>query len=546
MTPLIAVENASRKYPRRANAHLTYGITDLFRELTGAKRRETLRRDEFWAVDHVSFEVKRGETLAFVGRNGSGKTTLLRMMAGLTKPDTGRITVRGRVQALMNLGAGFNMNLSGRENIRNAASMAGLSQDRVKRIYGDIVAFAEIGDFIDSPVGTYSQGMKARLGFSVAIHLAPELLLVDEILSVGDFGFQRKCFARMRRLKRDGVTIVLVSHNHGSITEFCDRAIWLDQGRLMADGPAEKTVRAYLDSLMTAQVAEQERHLQALKAATAEIMTHHIARRADTRYGPIHDEEDHVEGVRLRFLVNGREVDGLRCHDDVLLEYGFRLKKRVTDLNVSCVIFTEDGVKITAFSTLNGDLLTDVHEGEVRCSVHLPDFCLAPGKYVLLLPIHEGRSYLHRNVAKRFEVAGDGRLYWNPLDLRYTAHVVADGVERTVTYEPDPGLPSILSIGQVTVSDGRLHIRGWGLAPKPVTRVAVFLGDLFLGDATRGLIRNDVARSHPAYMNHHGGFEFNGAVPDPLPENAVLRVRAYGGDTLLAEQERPWPAEVVS
>ncbi len=217
----------SKKYSRNRDAHLSYGITDLFREVFGRKGSTDLRRDEFLAVNDLSFFLNAGDSLAVVGRNGSGKTTLLKMMNGLTKLDTGTIIMEGRVQALISLGAGFNSALSGRDNIYNSASLMGLTSAETRAIFHEIVAFSELEEFIDSPVGTYSSGMTARLGFSVAVHLDPDILLIDEILAVGDYAFQNKCFIKIHELKQKGVTIVLVTHSHTHAIQLCEKAIWL-------------------------------------------------------------------------------------------------------------------------------------------------------------------------------------------------------------------------------------------------------------------------------------------------------------------------------
>ena len=251
----IKVESVFKKYSKNAQEHLTYGLGDLLREITGSKVRD-LRRDEFYAVNNVSFELSPGDSFALIGRNGSGKTTMLKMLNGLIKPDGGRITLRGRVQALINLGAGFSPRLSGRENIFNSASLMGLKRAETEDLLESIIDFSELHDFIDSPVGTYSSGMNARLGFSVAVHLKPDILLIDEILAVGDFAFQNKCYARMEQLKRDGVTIVLVSHSHGKVIQLCERAIWMHEGRPMFNGPAQDSVKEYLKYL---EELEQEK-----------------------------------------------------------------------------------------------------------------------------------------------------------------------------------------------------------------------------------------------------------------------------------------------
>ena len=249
MEPIVRVENLSKKYSRNANAHLSYGIRDLFSEIVGREKGLALRKDEFLAVDNVSFDLKPGDSFALVGRNGSGKTTILKMMNGLTKPDGGRIVMKGRVQALINLGAGFSPQLPGRDNVYNSASLMGLTHRETTDILEEIIDFAELGEFIDSPVGTYSSGMKARLGFAVAVHLYPDILLIDEILAVGDFAFQNKCYTKMEELKKSGVTIVLVSHSHPKVIQLCERAIWMHAGKTMHIGPAKETVKAYMEFL---------------------------------------------------------------------------------------------------------------------------------------------------------------------------------------------------------------------------------------------------------------------------------------------------------
>ncbi|HEY8766081.1 MAG TPA: ABC transporter ATP-binding protein [Dehalococcoidia bacterium] len=202
---------------------------------------------QFFALKDVSFSVHHGETLGIIGRNGSGKSTALKLMAGVTAPTSGEVYVVGRVSPLIELGAGFHPDLTGRENVHLNGSILGMSGREVEEQFQSIVEFAELAEFIDTPVKRYSSGMYGRLGFAVAVHSNPDLLLVDEVLAVGDMFFQQKCLAKMRDFQAAGITIVLVSHGPALVEEFCDRAIWLDHGRLMADGPAEDVVAEYLE-----------------------------------------------------------------------------------------------------------------------------------------------------------------------------------------------------------------------------------------------------------------------------------------------------------
>ena len=203
------------------------------------------RQQRFYALEDVSFRVEHGESLAVVGPNGAGKSTLLSLVAGLTKPNRGVVKVNGRVAALLELGAGFHADLTGRENVRLNASLLGLSRRQTAAAYEGIVDFSGIGDFIEEPVRTYSTGMLMRLAFSVAVHMEPEVLLIDEILAVGDAAFQTKCFDRIHQLRNSGKTLLCVSHASGMVRELCDRAIWLDHGRLIMTGRVAEVTEAY-------------------------------------------------------------------------------------------------------------------------------------------------------------------------------------------------------------------------------------------------------------------------------------------------------------
>ena len=203
------------------------------------------RGERFYALKNVSFGLEEGESLAVVGPNGAGKSTLLGLVAGLATPDTGAITVNGRIAALLDLGSGFHPDLTGAENIRVNASLIGLSRRRTAELFDQIVEFAGIGHFIGEPLRTYSTGMIMRLAFSVAINVDPEILLIDEVLAVGDQAFQVKCFERIHRFRHAGKTLLCVSHASGMVRELCDRAIWLDRGTLMMSGRTSDVIEAY-------------------------------------------------------------------------------------------------------------------------------------------------------------------------------------------------------------------------------------------------------------------------------------------------------------
>lgn len=243
---LIKVDGVSKKFCRSLKKSLWYGLEDLGNELRGRRHggNSELRPGEFWAVKDVSFELKRGECLGLIGRNGAGKTTLLRMLNGLVKPDQGRIEMHGRVAAMIALGAGFNPILTGRENIYINASVLGLKKMDIDRKLDEIIDFADIGDFIDSPVQSYSSGMQVRLGFAVATALDPDVLLIDEVLAVGDVRFRAKCYSRIDQFKTNSA-IILVSHNMHDIGRASNMSLVMDAGKLAMRGNVVEAMKTY-------------------------------------------------------------------------------------------------------------------------------------------------------------------------------------------------------------------------------------------------------------------------------------------------------------
>lgn len=243
---LVKVEGVSKKFCRSLKKSLWYGMQDLGREMTGHRHGGDgeLRPDEFWAVKDVSFELKRGECLGLVGHNGAGKTTLLKMLNGLVKPDAGQIQMRGRVGAIIALGAGFNPILTGRENIYVNASVLGLSKREIDERIDEIIDFSEIEEYIDMPVQSYSSGMSVRLGFSIASVISPDILILDEVLAVGDANFQNKCIKRIGELVSK-TAVVVVSHQAHHINKLCDTVLLLERGRAVESGPPEEILKLY-------------------------------------------------------------------------------------------------------------------------------------------------------------------------------------------------------------------------------------------------------------------------------------------------------------
>ncbi|GAB4487445.1 MAG: hypothetical protein OHK006_16600 [Thermodesulfovibrionales bacterium] len=210
---------------------------------------QTLKKSRYVALNGISFSIGRGETIGIIGRNGAGKSTLLGLIAGIMKPTSGRVHVAGRVSPLLELGAGFHHELTGRENILMNGVLLGLTRREVNARMEEIIAFSELAEFIDQPIKTYSSGMLARLGFSVVVHLDPEVLLIDEVLAVGDIEFQKKCLERIENFRRSEVTIVFVSHSMADVERICDRAIWIEDHRVKAVGEAKTVVAQYRKAL---------------------------------------------------------------------------------------------------------------------------------------------------------------------------------------------------------------------------------------------------------------------------------------------------------
>jgi lipopolysaccharide transport system ATP-binding protein len=355
---LISVESVGKKFCRSLKRSLWYGLRDLGSELSGrAYGDRQLRKDEFWAVDRVSFELRRGETLGLIGHNGAGKTTLLRMISGLIKPDAGRIELNGRLQALIALGAGFNPLLTGRENVYVNASILGVRKREIDRLFDRIVDFAGVEDAIDMPVQSYSSGMVVRLGFAIAAHLEPDILLVDEVLSVGDLAFRTKCQVRIQEMKEKGVAIVLVSHNLHTISHVCTRALTLDKGRILFDGDTETAIDVYRESL----IEKNSKIADSLRAGTGEIR---------------------IVGVDVLDVAGGpaSQVD---VRDHVTLRLHYVAHQRVQDPVFNLAVHVLNGAQVTGIRTDVDGLRVGALEGEGHIDVEIPSLNLLPNIYTV-------------------------------------------------------------------------------------------------------------------------------------------------------------------
>ncbi len=238
-SPIISFDNVGKCYELHRQKHF------ILHEVVRKIMRRRQQGAPFWALRDISFQVSEGETVAFIGGNGAGKSTLLSLVAGTLFPTQGHIRVRGRIGALLELGAGFHPDLNGRENVYLNAALLGMQKHEIEACYDQIVDFAELGKFIDEPLRTYSSGMQVRLGFSVAVHVDPRILIMDEVLAVGDQHFQKKCAVKINEFREQKRTLLFVSHSPESVKRLCKRVIWLDQGKLVADGSVDAILPAY-------------------------------------------------------------------------------------------------------------------------------------------------------------------------------------------------------------------------------------------------------------------------------------------------------------
>jgi ABC-type polysaccharide/polyol phosphate transport system ATPase subunit len=233
---VISFSNVSKKYKKGRKLLLKEALLDVFKPG---------KQEDFYALKDINFDVKKGETLGIIGPNGSGKSTILKLIAGVTSPTSGKVEVKGKIAPLIELGAGFHPELTGRENVYLNGTILGLTRKEIDKKFADILAFSDLGEFIDTPIKHYSSGMYVRLGFSIAVHTNPDILLVDEILAVGDESFQKKSIDRLNYFKRQGKTIIFVSHNLNAVEGFCDRVIYLKNAKVIKDGLCKEVVSQY-------------------------------------------------------------------------------------------------------------------------------------------------------------------------------------------------------------------------------------------------------------------------------------------------------------
>jgi len=393
MKPIISVRNLSKKYIIGENIRGRGART--FRDIFDYKTKRLFRRDvkkskedtTIWALKDVSFDVDQGEVVGIIGRNGAGKSTLLKILSRITEPTEGEVTMRGCVASLLEVGTGFNQELTGRENIFLNGSILGMKRTEIKKKFDDIVSFAEIEKFIDTPVKRYSSGMYVRLAFAVAAHLEPEILMVDEVLAVGDAAFQNKCLGKMGDVAKEGRTVLFVSHNMGAVKSLCQRGIHLKDGRIEYSGPIEACARNYLQSGLGKGVPYLKLSL---------------------------DQTLPVQLVSLKILNQVGQSSSELPHDHSFrIEVQAMFRFRVSHIYLAIHIHDQDLVTLL-FSRdfeANEDMLGPRGPGVYTYNLCVPGSLLAPGEYSISVHVvqsAEGRIIHGADHVCNFEIVDNG------------------------------------------------------------------------------------------------------------------------------------------
>jgi ABC-type polysaccharide/polyol phosphate transport system ATPase subunit len=405
MSAAIEFANVSKVYRRYAGRQ--------FATLKSALLKRSILRDlrpneTFPALNNVSFAVREGSTFGVIGRNGSGKSTALKLVAGITKPTAGVLRVRGRISALIELGAGFHPEISGRENVYINGIMLGLTKQQIQARFDEIVDFAEMRDFIDAPVKTYSSGMYMRLGFAVAIHVDPDVLLVDEVLAVGDEAFTHKCLDKFAEFKRRGKTILLVTHSLSVVERFCDEAVWLDHGEVRADGDPRRVVDAYL----TAVEQTEERQLAASTARAVEAAEPAATAEASTPKDMFQASEGRW-GSREVEIVDVGLLDGrgdpsfvFRSGDPIAIRLKVRASRPTDDFVFGVGLFNAAGICCYGTNTYVEEMNPERLDGDAEVTLAIDALDLVEGTYKLDVAVHkrDGAPYDYHRLLYTFRV----------------------------------------------------------------------------------------------------------------------------------------------
>jgi lipopolysaccharide transport system ATP-binding protein len=375
MHDAIIVDSLSKQFCRY---HASKPATFHEAVLQGLRRTKPI--DRFWALRDVSFRVAPGRMVGLIGRNGSGKSTLLSLIGGIGQPDRGKIRVHGRMRALLDLGVGLHPDLTGRENVFINGVIAGLTRCEVQQQFDSIVSFAELEAFIDNPLRTYSTGMRMRLGFAIAVHTSPEILLIDEVLAVGDLAFQRKCIDRIAQFKAEGCTILFVSHNETQIKKLCDEVVYLREGHLVAQGDPEVVVGQYIADMRQENHKRTPEDFPALKSSTGvELKVH------ENRFGSL---EMQITAVRL-LNTKGNPIQELCSGEPLKIEIEYAAPRAIPSPVFGVMITREDDLVCYDTSTIASGQLLPTLQGQGRITLQIERLDLNGGQYYVNVGVYE-------------------------------------------------------------------------------------------------------------------------------------------------------------
>ncbi|HAC64736.1 MAG TPA: ABC transporter [Cyanothece sp. UBA12306] len=376
---LIKVEHVSKKFCRDLKTSLWYGVQDIASEVTGRKYEHELRQNEFWSVNDINFELKRGECLGLIGPNGAGKSTLLKMLNGLFKPDRGRIELRGRVNSLIELSAGFNAILTGRENIYSRGAVLGFTTAEIDKKLDAIIDFSELEEFIDSPVVNYSSGMKVRLGFAVAAQMEPDVLLLDEVLAVGDVGFRAKCFNAIYKMINNAA-VILVSHSMPQISRVCSDIMVMNHGK-------------------------------------SEFQGKNIAQGVDKFYSYFKGEEKIVAGSGKAVIdkvylsnKNNQDIEEISYLDELMINFEVTIRPEIQFPCMTVTIMSQELQNVIQSISLVSDVKI-INTGEkIKTQINIGKIQLNPGNYSLNISVQSenfGEELIRYHNCKKFKVVGN-------------------------------------------------------------------------------------------------------------------------------------------
>jgi lipopolysaccharide transport system ATP-binding protein len=409
MKPVIRFDNVSKQFTLHRDRPRSF--QELF--LSTVRRTRKSTREKYWVLRDVSFEIESGEVLGIIGANGVGKSTVLKLISRIIEPTSGTIAAHGRIGALLELGAGFHPDLTGRENVYLNGSILGLSKAHMDNVFDDILEFSDMERFIDVPVKHYSSGMYMRLAFSIAIHVAPDILLVDEVLAVGDQAFQLRCLDRIHQMHRDGVTIVLVSHALDTVRDMCTRAIWLDDGRIQADGDVERVIDLYTMQIME---HDQQHMLRSEPGESKEAPAPAKDEKCDegetseepaSRWG---SREAEIRGIQI-LNDEGQEQRTFQTGDPLTIRVHYQTCKPIEAPRFGLALYHSSGFHISGPNSVLGGLDIPRIEGHGYVDYCVKSLPLMAGTYLLTAAIHDHageHTYDHIHQQYTFRVRAGG------------------------------------------------------------------------------------------------------------------------------------------